>query len=264
MVKAELIAEVKKKREFSCLPDSIVERVLEECVECDQKNLVKEARSKLRKFFGVFLTNKVLKGKGEDVLSSHISSKFRDYDEFYEKIFAPLSVPQNLGGNGFEGVRSVVDLGCGVNGFSFGHLRDALGDVRYVGVEAAGQLVDKMNSYFVENKYSGKAHCIDLFDAPKVVSIVRAVPSPKIVLMLQVIDALESMEKDYSKVFLDGLMAHLTKDDMVVITMPMSSISGRKKFEVGRKWLRDYLSEKFDLVDEFIVGNERVFRVKVK
>jgi hypothetical protein len=49
---------------------------------------------------------------------------------------------------------------------------------------------------------------------------------------------------------------------MVIITMPMSSISGRKKFEVGRKWVRDYLDETCDLVDEVIVGNERVFRVR--
>ncbi len=73
-------------------------------------------------------------------------------------------------------------------------------------------------------------------------------------------------------------MKVLDKDDMVVITMPMSSISGRKKFEVQRKWLRDYLGENFDLIDEFIIGNtaslhslhenlragERVFRVRVK
>ncbi len=246
-----LISEVKKKREFSGLPDSIVERVLKECTEGDEKMRIKEVRSKLRKFFGVFLTNKVLKGDGIEVLSSHISSKFRDYEEFYEKIF-----------EGVESVRSVIDLGCGVNGFSFGHLRDALGDVKYVGVEAAGQLVDKMNVYFDTNLYSGEAFCLDLMDLDAVLKVLKPLEGPRVVLMLQVIDALESMEKDYSKVFLEGLMAHLNKDDMVIITMPMSSISGRKKFEVGRKWLRDYLGEKFELIDEFIVGNERVFRVK--
>jgi hypothetical protein len=248
----ELVVEVKKKREFSGLPDSIVARVLEECdSRLDDKNRIKEARSKLRKFFGVFLTNRVLKGEGEDILLSHISSKFRDYDEFYEKIF-----------EGVEGVKTVLDLGCGANGLSFGHLRDALGEVKYVGLEAAGQLVDKMNAYFDTNSYSGKAFCLDLMDSEAVWKVLVPLEGPRVVLMLQVIDALESMEKDYSKVFLEGLMAHLTKDDMVIITMPMSSISGRKKFEVGRKWLRDYLEEKFDLKDEFIVGNERVFRVK--
>ena len=55
-----LIREVKKKKEFSGLPDSVVKRALAESGDD-----VKEARSLLRKYFGVFLTNRVLKGKGD-------------------------------------------------------------------------------------------------------------------------------------------------------------------------------------------------------
>ena len=80
--------------------------------------------------------------------------------------------------------------------------------------------------------------------------------------MLQVLDALESAHKDYSKDLLLGIKLLMNKDDVVIVTMPMKSISGRKSFEAGRKWLRDFISNNFNLVDEFILGNERVFRFR--
>ena len=61
---------VKQKREFSQLPDSIIERALKK-----SDGDVKEARSILRKYFGVFLTNKVLKMSGEELLKIHFSKR---------------------------------------------------------------------------------------------------------------------------------------------------------------------------------------------
>jgi len=146
---------VKSKREFSKLPDGIVKIALDKC-----NSDVKKARSFLRKYFGVFLTNKVLRfarsqvtGHGlQEVLGSHISSKKRNYREFYERIFEKVKG------------RNILDLGCGVNGFSYEFLQEVVGDVRYVGIEAAGQLVDFMNSYFKENGFDGKAIRGDLLD----------------------------------------------------------------------------------------------------
>ena len=129
-----LIKEVKKKKEFSDLPDSVVVRALKESGED-----VKDARKLLRKYFGVFLTNRVLKGGGKK-LDVHLSSKKRNYEKFYEKIFEAIDDKR------FE-IKSVVDLGCGVNGFSYEFLPRG---ISYVGIEAAGQLVDQMNTYFKE------------------------------------------------------------------------------------------------------------------
>ena len=50
-----LINEVRKKREFGGLPDSVVVRALEM-----SDGDVKGAREFLRKYFGVFLTTRVL------------------------------------------------------------------------------------------------------------------------------------------------------------------------------------------------------------
>ena len=65
-----IVEEVKKKREFRELPDSVVLRVLEQTESEDDKERVKEARVILRKYFGVFLTNRVIKPK--DVLDYHL------------------------------------------------------------------------------------------------------------------------------------------------------------------------------------------------
>ena len=46
-------------------------------------------------------------------------------------------------------------------------------------------------------------------------------------------------------------------------SMPMKSISGKTKFEASRNWLRYFLEENFR-VEEFLVGNEMIFRARKK
>jgi hypothetical protein len=243
----KLILDVKKKKVLSGLPDELVWRFLE------KNNLdIKSTRSDLRKFFGVFLTNKVLKGDGESVLASHISSKDRGYKEFYNRVF------ENI-----KDVQAVIDLGCGANGFSYSYLKEVFGKINYLGVEASGQLVDNMNKYFLENGFgNAKVVCMDLFRRMQIFNLITKSKSPKVILMLQVIDAMESVSKNSSKEFLLKLKDILNRRDFIIITMPMKSISGRKKFEADRKWLRDFLNKEFKLINEFIFGNERIFRVR--
>jgi hypothetical protein len=235
--KIRLIEEVKKKKEFSGLPDSVVWRAL---IESGKD--VKEARKILRKYFGVFLTNRVLKGKG--LLGSHLSSKKRDYEEFYSKIFEEVG-----------DVRSVVDLGCGVNGFSYEFLPN---DVSYFGVEAAGQLVNQMNSFFDENGFAGEAICGDLFDLGLVDSVLEGAENPKVVFLFQVVDALESMKRDFSKELISFVMKNC---DFLVISLPLFSLGGRKKFAVDRKWLVDWLKKNFSLKKDFELFGERILVV---
>ncbi|PNX50806.1 MAG: hypothetical protein BV456_05440 [Thermoplasmata archaeon M8B2D] len=242
------ISEVKKKREFSQLPDSVVEKALE-----ITKGDVKEARALLRKYFGVFLTNRVLKSSedSDEVLKFHLSSKNRNYESFYKEIKSCIG-----------GVKSSVDFGAGVNGFSYPILREIFGDVHYLAMEAAGQLVDKMNSYF---KYRGfeSAHAIkgDLFDLNKIRKMLPPLDEPIVAFMFQVVDALESLEKDFSKKF---LLEISKKCRYIVLTLPTESLGGRKKFAVQRKWILDFLKENFETLKDFESGSERVLCVRKK
>ena len=254
-----LIRDVKKKKEFSGLPDSVVARVLNEVG--GRKSVVggrfqiKEARSLLRKYFGVFLTNRVLKfGSrrsdvvGREILKTHMSSKKRDYQKFYDKIFGVI-------GNRQLEIKSVVDLGCGVNGFSYEYLPEG---VNYVGVEAAGQLVDMMNDFFAEKGFDAKAVCMDLFDVENVVGILKKARKDRIVFLFQVVDALESVERNFSLKLIGAVMKEC---EVLVISVPLVSLGGGKKFAVKRKWLMDYLESEFVVDRDFEMFGERVIRI---
>jgi hypothetical protein len=241
-----LIEEVKKKREFSGLPDSIVERALDK----NEKD-VKKTRAFLRKYFGVFLTNRVLKGKREEVLGSHISSKKRNYDVFYREIF-------EMTGTDYD---CVFDLGCGVNGFSYPILKEYLRKVSYLGVEASRQLVDNMNLFFRENKFDAKAICGDLMDLKFVGSIFERCNGKKMAFLFQLVDALENLEKNFSKKFI----LEVSKScETVVLTLPIESLSGRTRFEVRRKWISDFLKDNFEVLKDFDLFGERIILLKTK
>ena len=242
-----MVEEVKRKREFSQLPESIVERSLKVSSED-----VKGARVLLRKYFGVFLTNKVLKGKlsGDEILNAHISSKKRDYRGFYREIF-----------EGFENVGSVIDLGSGVNGFSYHYLQEILGNVEYLGVEASGQIVKHVNDYFLDGKFYGRAICEDLFNVENILAEIRSMKKNRIVFMFQLVDALESLKKNFSKEFILKISSEC---EFIVLTFSLESISGRKKFSVERKWLIEFLEKEFDVLKDFKMFGERVLVFRKK
>ena len=230
-----VVWEIKRKGEFSRLPDSIVERAAEV-----SDNDVKKSRALLRKYFGVFLTNKVLKGRG-DLLQVHMSSRKRDYEKFYEEIFSEI-----------KDVGSVVDLGCGANGFSYEHLPKG---VNYVGVEAAGQLVDHMNKYFEVEGFSAKAVVGDLFDIESILKILRKSKKPRVVFLFQVVDALENLERDFSKKFILEISEEC---ETIVLSLSTESLGGRKKFAVQRRWIVDFLLENFEIRKDSKMNGERV------
>jgi len=246
----ELIEKIKDKREFRKLPNSLVEGFARKC-NWD----IKETRANLRKYFGVFLTNKVLKSKNVDVLERHISSKKRNYNEFYKKIFSE--------GKSFY---SVVDFGCGVNGYSLLELHETMGALEYLGIEASGQIVDNVNDYFSKSCQGYKTHvfCEDLFRLDKMKGIVKnsKVNGSTVIFMFQIIDALECLEKNFSKKFILEISSELNGDDMIVITLPIESLSGKTNFVVRRKWLVGFLEENFKIEKDFLMNGERIFVVR--
>lgn len=244
----DLILEVKKKKEFSGLPNSIIERALKK-----SRNDVKETRKFLRKYFGVFLTNRVLRfvkpennnEKFRHILDWHISSKKRDYREFYSKIF-----------DNNKKIGSIIDLGCGVNGFSYGFLPK---NVEYIGVEAAEQLVKGMNMYFKNEGLNARAVWGDLFDIKGVLNILKKARRPRFIFIFQVVDALESMKRDFSKEFISEIMR---EGEMLVVSFPLVSLGGRKRFSVDRKWLIDFLKSEFVIEKNFVLNEERVLCIR--
>lgn len=251
-----LITKIKEKREFSGLPDSLIERVLafKQIKNKSDEEKVKLAREFLRKYFGVFMTNKVMKGRGQEVLGSHISSKKRDYGVFYKTIASSVG----------KKFKSIIDFGCGMNGFSYSFIEEEFGKINYTGFEATEQLCDLQNTFFKKSGYSNaKVIWGDLFDLESVEKLVFESEVPRLILLLQVVDALENIEPNFSKSFLLKIKENLSSSDVLVISNPMKSISGRNKFKIKRLWLEDFVKDNFIVVDKFELFDEEFLIVKV-
>jgi len=250
-----LVGKVKQKKEFSGLPDGLIEKVLnqKQIKNKSDDERVKLSRAFLRKYFGVFMTNKVLKGKDESVLESHISSRKRDYSLFYKKISDVVGVD-------FE---SVLDFGCGMNGFSYNFLEDSFSEINYVGIEATRQLCELQNKFFESMNFSrAKVIWGDLFSFSEVEHVVKNSASPRLILLLQVVDALENVEPNFSKEFLLNLKKFLGNKDVLVISNPLKSISGRNRFDIKRRWLEEFITQNFELIDKFDLFDEEFLIAK--
>ena len=109
----EFINEIKKKKELRDIDDNFILEMFERynisnLTPKQRKVLVKDARAKLRLIYGLFRT----KQKGP-VLERHASTRERlpYYGELYNHIFEITGTP-----------KVILDLGCGVNPFSYKYL----------------------------------------------------------------------------------------------------------------------------------------------
>jgi hypothetical protein len=190
MNKKELIDKVREKREFSKLPEKDIETAFNhfEKRQASEEEKIELTKEFLRKIFSAFISKKLLSLKNKDeewILRKHISTRERlpHYTEIYKRILKDKEA-------------SVVDLGAGINGFSYKFFKRK---VNYTAIEAVGQLVELMNHYFEKNRIKGKAIHLSLFEKEKVKQIISKEKKPRIVLLFKVIDALEAMKDNYSK-----------------------------------------------------------------
>ena len=77
---------------------------------------------------------------------------------------------------------------------------------------------------------------------------------PRIVFLFKVFDSLEMLERNYSKKL---LLEFVPIVDKVVISFATRSLVNRKKFLAQRKWLTNFIEDKFNVLDDFEIGGER-------
>ncbi len=255
MNKKELIQKITKKKEFSQLPKKDVEMAFShfEKRQVSDEEKIRLTRGLLHNVFGAFGSRKLLTLKDKDpewFLRKHLSTRERlsSYREVYRIIL-----------KGLDKEISIIDLGAGVNGFSYNYFKNLGFDVDYVGIEAIGQLVDLMNFYFKKEKLKGKALHMSLFDLEKLKKIIRETEKPRIIFLFKTVDSLETLERNYSKKLLSEVVP-LT--DRVIVSLATESMAKRKKFRAKRKWIFDFIKENFRILDDFETGGERfvVFR----
>ncbi|HLC86915.1 MAG TPA: hypothetical protein VJH65_01400 [Candidatus Nanoarchaeia archaeon] len=257
MKNQDLVKKITAKKEFSQLPEIDVKLAIEKFdrPQYTEEEKIKLTRDLLRKTYSVFASQKLLNLKNKNpewILRKHISTKERlsHYPYIYNQIFRD-----------FKGKVNIIDLGCGVNGFSYNFMKDFINT--YTGIEAVGQLVNLNNYYFKNNKLDkkSKVYHLSLFDLEKIHEIIEKTKPPRVILLFKVVDSLEILKRDYSKI----LIREAAKNsEMVVVSFATRSLTKRKKFKASRKWLIDFIYEDFKVVKDFEVGGERYVAFEVR
>jgi hypothetical protein len=287
----KIISEIMKKKEFSDLPKKDVELVYSqfEGKDCLEEDKIKLTRDLLRKMYTAFVSDKLLNVKDKDAdwfLKKHISTKERL--KFYEEVYLrclerkdeilrnQLAHPNShsVAPKTFaiEGARrcsptlkrkiskkvkgeklNIIDFGCGINGFSYEYFKKIGYDVKYIGIEPVGQLVNLQNNYFEKNEFNAECFKASLFDLNEIRKIVSKTKSPRVGFFFKVLDSLEMLKRDYSKEVLRELVPMFEK---CVLSWATASLVSRKKFHAERKWLKDFIDKEFFIFDEFEIGGE--------
>jgi len=250
MNKKELIKKIMQKKEFSELPKKDVEMAFG---KFDKKNYLDEEKVKftrklLMEVFSAFMSKKLFSLKEREppwILRKHLSTRERTpyYGEIYGRI---------LDGMGKD--VSVVDLGAGVNGFSYKYFEKAGFNVDYLAVEAVGQLVRLMNKYFRREKIKSRAVHLSLFELSKLKKEIRRTKRPRVVFLFKTIDSLELMERNYSKELISEISDLVER---TVISFPTESMIKREKIWVKRTWILKFIEKHFKILDHFQLGAER-------
>ena len=256
----QVIEKIVEKKEFSQIPLEDIKLVYSQFENREDLILeekIKLTRDLLRKMYTAFVSDKLLNVKDKDAewfLRKHISTAER-LDEYSFVYHRCLEGIEEKSGE----VINVFDFGCGINGFSYNKFLDAGFNVNYLGTEPVGQLCEIQNKWFNKNGLSGHVENLSLFDLGSNISMVKRVKGKKVAFFFKVLDSLEMLKRDYSKEVLKSIVPLV---DRVVISWATKSLVSKKKFHADRKWLKEFVKEKYEIIDEFESGVENylVFR----
>lgn len=257
--KQKLLKKIMSKKEYSGLPEKDVERAFDMFDKENYSDLekVKLTRELLKRIFTAFMGRKIMNPKDKDArwfLLRHVSTKERF--DFYDKIYNRL----------FRGIKekeiSVIDLGAGINGLSYGFFPKNK-RINYFGIEGVKQLVDVVNYFFRKNKIGAKMVHESLFELEKIKKLIKTQKKPRIIFLFKTVDSLEMLERNYTKKFLNELVPLCER---FVVSFATRSLFKKQMFKVRRNWAIKYIKENFRILNDFEFGVERfiIFKNKQK
>jgi 16S rRNA (guanine(1405)-N(7))-methyltransferase len=148
-------------------------------------------------------------------------------------------------------IRSVLDLGCGLNPLSIPFLPLAEG-FTYEATDVLLPLLDFLNAYFGKISVQGKASVLDLSSQ---------IPQQEVdlVIMLKLIPLLDQIDKGITPKLLQGLKAKA-----LLISFPLKSLGGRGKGMQATYQKRfEALTTGLDAkIDEYLFPNELVYLIR--
>jgi 16S rRNA (guanine(1405)-N(7))-methyltransferase len=267
-----LVADIKKKEELSSLDDNFVKdhliklmtreaRMTNQLFENfthkskEYREIVKLVRGDLRRIYGLFrgkkvndhaeLINSLLKNPTNEklirqVLETHSSTKERlsFYKELYPKIFSFTGKP-----------KSIIDLGCGINPFSFNYMR--LGKISYYAYDLSQDEINHINQYFKKIGIKGMAQVRDITNLEKL-------PKSDVCFLFKMTDMLDRSKGHKGT---EEVLLHVPTQ-FVVVSFPTLTMSGKSMNYPGRRWI-ELLCERLEYEFKMLIfPNEMFYLIK--
>ena len=228
-----LIKEIKKKKELSDIPDSLVSEVLSRYLNKnkipsklsakEQKVVVKEIRAELRNYVGRFQVKSSSKkriklleeNKIKELLKTHSSTKERikDYD-----VLNSLIQKANP--------KSILDLGCGLNPIAI-----AKPGIYYHAMDIKEEELNLIKKFFKSHKVIGKTYLSDIRSR-------GGFPSTELTLILKVLDIIDT--KGHANA--TNLMKKI-KSQYIIASFSTHTLSGKPMRFPQRKWFEELLEK---------------------
>lgn len=272
---AEMVTDIKRKRELSGLADGIVRGKVTKALRArpklhaqldrpfrevsrrsDYKELRSEVRRQLREIYGVFDLDEKRRRERlvrdgdvtsphviEQLLSFHQSSKERlpFYPRIYKYIFARTGKPG-----------SVLDLGCGANPYSYSLLGCT---PRYVAVDLPSDELELITTFFSRAGIRGEVRGSDLVEEYDALGVLGTFD---VCFCFKLLDSLETVERHSSKRLLGAVDAQ-----WLIVSFPTLSIGGRSPIKKERRaWFERFLAKERWVYETVEVPNEVFYVIK--
>ena len=264
----QLVNDIKKKKELSDLSEKFVREHVEKYLKqnprakkfldgefsvrsAKYKQIVKDIRAVLRRSYGLFRKDdgeleklvsllKTKRDKNEilkEILQLHSSTKERlpFYDKLYKRIFRITGKP-----------RVILDLGCGLNPFSFKFMKF---NGHYHAYDISEKEIGMINKYFWIMKLKGRAFVADILK--------EKFPKADVAFLFKMTDVLDK-GKGHKKT--EEILKSIPAS-YVVISFPTVTMSNKRMNFPRRKWV-ELLCERLGYsVTYFEMGNELFYVV---
>lgn len=268
-VKKKIVSHITTKAKEKLLDAKNVEQ-FSRSKEYDQ--LRRDVRKELRETYGVFeletrdLRKKLLKQlrdtKEKDLLVRELLATHQSTRErlpYYSLLFTELK-------KHIDKWDAIVELGCGLNPVSYPFLVEKTGmKPRYVCADIASSDMRFLNEYFNIMNINGDARVLDAHEHDAVEKFV-AHEKPDVVLMLKLLDTLESTQRHSTKKLLPRIAAHT---NFLIISFATISLGGGKTIgDNKRAWFENYLHKQNENIDwewsVFTLPNEKFYVIHTK
>lgn len=215
----ELLDALRSSKKYAAMDEKLMQRILEEerSRHSKTKDILKAAKNHLHQIHGAYAGDegKALRrlaaegplcGREQAFLERHASTRERlpIAEEFFRTAFA-----------GCPGVRSVLDLGCGLNPFFLPLMPASI--ERYTALDMDGEAAALLNRYFAERGLPQEASLADLVQrTPQI--------QADLAFLLKLFPVLEQQKKGRSLELLSELRSRVA-----CVSFPLRSLSGKRK-----------------------------------